>query len=206
MRSQPRRVKTVSWMASSSARAFVEAAADFGVFAFGVLAHDVKIDLARLEILYGRFHALQQAHRTQIHILLKSAPNGNQQSPQRNVIGYARIAHGAEKNCVERTKLFEAVFRHHAAGFEIGFATPIEVLPRNARIRTCLAAASTDSNALGNHFFSDAVAGNGCNLVVSVFGVGHLAVVLGCERRGEVRSYRVRAPGILRLRRSLPLS
>src|ERR1700733_10596131 len=45
-------------------RAPVEAAANFRVLAFGILPYDIKIDLARLEVLYRSFHAGKESHRT----------------------------------------------------------------------------------------------------------------------------------------------
>src|SRR5690242_12665022 len=45
------------------------------------------------------------------------------------MVGYAWIANRPEKDRVERPKLVEPVFGHHAAGFRVGFAAPVEFPP-----------------------------------------------------------------------------
>ena len=83
-------------------RSFVEPAANVRVFPFAIFAHDHEVDVARLPVLERRFDALEQTHRTKIYVLLKRSANGNQQAPQRDVVGHAGMPHRAQKNRIER--------------------------------------------------------------------------------------------------------
>ena len=103
------------------------AAADRAVLALGVLAHDPEIDVARLAVGQGRRHALEQTHRPQVHIFVEVATDRDQQSPQGNVIGHARPAHGAQEDALERLELLHAVVRHHLAGLHQPIARPVEI-------------------------------------------------------------------------------
>ena len=117
-------------------------------------------------------HALQQAHRPQIDVLLKAPANGNQQAPERHVVGHAGVAHRAEKNRVVRPKLRESVFRHHPSRLDVGFAAPVELPPRNGKPEAPRGRFD-HANAFRNYFVADAIAGNCCNLVRSIFHVAH---------------------------------
>ena len=107
--------------------ALEHAAADRGVLALGVLAHDPEIDVARLAIGQRAGHALEQPHRAQVHVLVEVAADRDQQSPQRNVVGHARPADGAEEDALERLELLHAVVRHHLAGLHQPIARPVEI-------------------------------------------------------------------------------
>ena len=79
-------------------RAAVEPSADLGVFAFVVLAHDHHVDVGRRTAGERRSHARKQAHGPQVDVLLKAPADGNQQAPQRHVIGHAREADRAKED------------------------------------------------------------------------------------------------------------
>src|SRR4051812_27523611 len=93
----------------------IQTASDLRIFPFRVLSHYPKVDLSRVAVTNWRDQTGQQTYGPQIHILIKLASNGNQQSPQRNMVGNTREANGAQKNGVMVAKASESVFRHHAA-------------------------------------------------------------------------------------------
>jgi len=63
-------------------------ATDGGVFAFGVLAHDIKIDVAGVPSCERTGHAGHEPHRAQIDILIEFAAELDHGSPKRDVIGH----------------------------------------------------------------------------------------------------------------------
>ena len=116
--------------------ALVEPAADRGIFALVVLAHDVEIDVAGRAVLQRRVDTGQQPHRPQVDVLLEAAADRDQQPPQRDVVGHAGIADRAEKDRVVEAQLVEPVLRHHPAGLGVGLAAPVEFAPFEARSRS----------------------------------------------------------------------
>src|SRR6202790_2889967 len=140
-----------------------DSAAHIGVLAFIVYANDAKIDLPRLNFSERRFNPLQQTPRAQIRILLKTAPDRNQKSPQRNVIGDPRIADRAEKNGVEGTKLLKAVVGHNFSRLQVVLETPIKILAREFQIEAA-PGRFEHAQSFRYYFFSDAIAWNNRNL------------------------------------------
>jgi hypothetical protein len=126
IRSTPLRVKMACWI-HLVVGALEHAAADRAVLALGVLAHHPEIDLARLAVGQRRRHALEQAHGTQVHVLVEVATDRDQQAPERNVIGNARPTDGAEEDALESLELLHAVVRHHLAGLHQPIARPVEI-------------------------------------------------------------------------------
>ena len=65
------------------------------VFAFDVFANADNVDI--LGAFAGQWtgNALQQAHRTQIDVLVKALANGQQHAPKRDMVGHPRIANRA---------------------------------------------------------------------------------------------------------------
>src|SRR5579875_2237736 len=145
-------------------RALEHTPADIGVFPFGVLAHDVKIDLLRAAVGKRRTHSGQKPARTEIDILVKSATDRNQKPPEGDMIGNPRPAHRAEEDRVRLAKPIEPVGRHHGAGFLIAHAGPIIVLilqgepePRGSGIQ--------HAHAFGHGFLADSIPGNRCDAI-----------------------------------------
>ena len=137
----------------------VHHAAQVGVFALGVLAHDEEVDLARLSAGQGAGHALEQAHRAQVDVLVEFAPELEQAAPQRDVVGHCgRPADGAEQDGVLRLELRLPVGRHHLARPGVIVAAgPVdrrEVEPEAELLLRHLQRAQR----LGHHFLADAVA------------------------------------------------
>ena len=177
-------------------RAGIEPPADIGVFALVILAHDDKIDLARSKILYRGLDPRKQAHRPDVGVLLELAANRNQQAPQRDVIGHARVAYRAQKNRIEGPKLLQSVFRHHAAGFQIALATPVELFPGERKTEAARRGLG-DANAFRHYFLANAIAGNGSDFVASRSGSGHPAAVRQSANRSAC-SYRARSLALWR--------
>ena len=78
-------------------RALVDAPSDGGVLTLVVLTDDVIVDVARLAVCERRLEPLEHAHRPQVDVLLERAADGDQQSPERNVVRHTGIADGTRK-------------------------------------------------------------------------------------------------------------
>src|SRR4029077_12557253 len=81
------------------------------------------------------------------------------------MIGDARVTHRSKKDCIERAQLFQPVLWHHPSGFEIGLATPVEMVPRQRKIKTARCRLQ-DANPFGDDFAADAVAFDHCDFVI----------------------------------------
>src|SRR5262249_15253349 len=83
----------------------------------------------------------------------------NEKAPERNVIGHARMAHSAEEDRVKWFELRDTVFRHHAAGFDVALAAPVEMAPVECKTEA-LAGGFEHADALGDDFLANPIAGN----------------------------------------------
>ena len=139
----------------------IHLAADRGIFALGVLAHDEEIDVARLAVGQRRWHARHQAHRTQIDILVELAPELQQRAPQGNVIRHRlRPADGAEEDRVMAADPRLPVVRHHAPVFGVVVAGgEVEGVERQIEIEA-VGGGFEDAQALRHDLLADAVAGD----------------------------------------------
>jgi hypothetical protein len=72
--------------------ALVHAAADAGVLAFGVLAHDDPVEVVRTAALQRRVDAGQDARRPHVGVLVEALADLQPQAPQRDVVGDVRVA------------------------------------------------------------------------------------------------------------------
>ncbi len=145
--------------------ALEHAAADRAVLALGVLAHHPEVDLARLAVGERRRHALEQAHRTQVHVFVEVAADRDQQTPQRDVIRHARPADSAQEDALEGLELLHTVFRHHLAGLEKSVARPVEIGKLELEVEAPRRGLQ-DAHALGQNFLADSVSRNECDLVL----------------------------------------
>ncbi len=157
IRSQPRRVKTFVWMATSCRRALVEPAADRGVLALGVLAVDQHVDGAGRLVAQRARHAVEQVGRPQVDVLVEEAAHRQQQAVQRDVVGHVGTADGAEQNGVVLLQHVPAVGRHDAAGLLVVGAAPGEPVPFDGRPLAAQGGVG-DAHGLVDHFRPDAVA------------------------------------------------
>ncbi len=137
----------------------VEPAADLGIFALVILAHDIEIDVAGHAVAQRRLHPGQQPHRAQVDVLVKAAAQRDQQSPQRDVVGHVGVADRAEIDGVVEPQPVEPVLGHHPPGPGIARAAPVEFVPAQFEPvgpRRPL----HSSHTLGHDLVPDAVAGD----------------------------------------------
>ena len=137
------------------------AAADGGIFAFGVFAHHPEIDIAGLAARERRRHAGHQPHRAQIDVLVELPAEFDQRAPQRNVIGdFRRPADRAEIDRVVLADLGLPVLRHHLAVlFVIVPGREVEMVEMHGDA-VLFRGRLQHAQALRHHFLADAVAGN----------------------------------------------
>ncbi len=156
--------------------AAIEPAADFRIFALVVFAHDIEIDVARRAALQWRIDPGEQPHRAQVDVLLKAAPQRDQEAPQRHMVGHVGMADGAEKDRIEQPQPVEPVGRHHLTGLDIGLAAPVEFAPFEREAKAP-GRPLHHRNAFRHHFAPDAVAGDDRDPIA----VCHVRFLL-CER------------------------
>src|SRR6267143_294531 len=90
---------------------------------------------------------------------MKSAPDRDQETPQRDVVRHAGESDGAEEDRLEVSKTIEAVLGHHAAGFRVALAAPVERRPFDLESEPPTGGVE-DAHALGHDFLADSIAGN----------------------------------------------
>jgi hypothetical protein len=133
MRSTPTRVITVSCIHDLALGAGEHAAADGGILALGVLAHDVEVDVAGLAAGERDGHAGHQPHRAQVDVLVELAAEQQQRAPQRDVVGHLVAGQPtAPKKMASWPPIFVLpVLRHHAAVLGVvvagGEVEPVEL-------------------------------------------------------------------------------
>ena len=108
----------------------------------------------------------EQPHRPKIYILLESTTNGEQEPPQRNVIGNARKTHGAEVDASKERSCSRPSSGIILADARKPLATPVEFSPLEPE------AVATRSGlehelAGGHDFAADAVSGDDRNPISS---------------------------------------
>jgi hypothetical protein len=142
------------------------APADRAVFALGVFAHHIKVDVARLAPDQRTRHTQHEAHRAQIDVLIELTAKQQQRAPERNMVGHGvGPADCAEIDRIMATDLVFPVGGHHGAVARVVVAAcEIEVIegqvdPEAARRNF------EDPQALGHDFLADSVARNDRNLV-----------------------------------------
>jgi hypothetical protein len=140
-------------------------AAAVGILAFGVLAHDEEIDLARLAAGQRRRHARHEPHGAQIDVLIEFAAEFEQRAPQRLVVRDCRgPADRAEENRFMLADLCFPVVRHHLAVLGVVVAAPVEMVPLEFDAKACRHRIQ-HLQAFRYDLFADAVSRKHCNLV-----------------------------------------
>jgi hypothetical protein len=127
-----------------------------------VFAHDHEINVPGLPALEWSFDPIKEPYRPKIHVLTKSAANGDEQTPKGNVVGNIRAPDSTEKNGVERAQLLETVSRHHSPSPEIFFAAPVEVVPIELKSEA-VPGSIQDANAFRHYFLPDSISRNDAN-------------------------------------------
>src|ERR1700692_3034941 len=73
----------------------IQSASSFRILAFCIFPDDNKVDVSRISAAEWTFNSLQQSSGAAADVLLKAAPDRDQQPPQRNVISHSWIANSA---------------------------------------------------------------------------------------------------------------
>ncbi|MCP1678337.1 hypothetical protein J2T31_001052 [Kerstersia gyiorum] len=140
-------------------RPFEQTAAQIGVFAFRVFAHDEEVDVSGLAACQRARHAFEQAYRPQVDVLVEFTPELQQRTPEGNVVGHTLgPADGAEVDGVIALQLAFPVVGHHGAGaFVVVAAGPFEMIELQGQ---AMAAGGSfqDAQAFGHDFLANAVA------------------------------------------------
>ena len=136
----------------------MHAAADAGVLALGVLAHDHPVQIFRLAALQRCIDAGQDAGRPHVGVLVEALADLQPQSPQRDVVGNIRIAGRAEENRVLAAERIEAVGRHHLAVLAVVVAAPGELLELKGELVVWRSQRFQNLPAGGHDFLADAIA------------------------------------------------
>src|SRR5262249_56867087 len=85
--------------------------------------------------------------------------------PERDVVRHAGESHRAEEDRLELSQPLEAVLGHHATGFRVALAAPVERRPLDLEPEPP-AGGVEDAHAFGHDFLADAVARNRRNAVL----------------------------------------
>src|SRR5579872_4805094 len=134
----------------------IEPPSHLRVFSFTVFTDDNEVDVSGLATAEGAGDSLQQTGRAPVYILFEPTANGNQQPPERNVVGHSGITHRSQANGIKCPQLLKSVDGHHAASIEITLATPIEVLPGERQVKPP-SRRLEHPNSFGHHFVADSV-------------------------------------------------
>jgi hypothetical protein len=144
----------------------VEAAADLRVLALDVLAHDHEVDVAGLLAGERALHPVEQAHGPQVHVLVEVAADGDEQAPERDVVGHGGPADRAQEDRLEGPQPLDAVLGHHATKALEALAAPGELLELEADPEAA-ADGLERAQALGHHLLADPVARDHRDLVTA---------------------------------------
>ena len=113
-------------------------AADRRILALGVLADDDEVDVARLAIRERCRDARHEPARAEVHVLVEAAPELDQRTPQRDVVGHrGRPADGAIEDRVVRTERRRTSPRASSGRASRSNRNPRRTLATRTRCRTC---------------------------------------------------------------------
>ena len=153
-RSMPARVNTAVSMPTSLGVALVHAAADAGVLALGVLAHEDHVDVARRTAGERARHALEQPHGAHVGPQVEALADRQQQPPERHVVGNVGPPDGAEQ---DRHRTRAGARRRPAASSRRARAS--DRSPSRARSTRSRAQLVDAATRLADDFWAYAVAG-----------------------------------------------
>ena len=140
-------------------------AADSGIFALGVLAHDDPVELAAVHVAQRRRDPRQHAGRTHVGVLIERLADREAQAPERDVVGDFGMPGRAEQDRIVVADQIAAILRHHAAVLLVVLAAPVEVVEPDFETALALGERGERLDAGGDDLCADAVAGNGRNCV-----------------------------------------
>ena len=137
------------------------APADRRIFALGILADDIEIDIPRHAFGKRRGHPGKKPDRPQIDILVEFPPEFQQRAPERDMVrNFLRPADSAEEQRVMAADPGFPVFRHHVAMLGVIVAAgKIEMIEMEWDIEAA-GGGFQRAYSFGHHFLADAVARN----------------------------------------------
>ena len=109
-------------------QAAMDASADAGIFAFGVLAHDHPVEFRAADMAQRARDPRQNASRPHVGVLVERLADREPQAPQRDVIGHVGRADRAEQDGVVILDQVAAVRRHERAGLLVALRAPVEMI------------------------------------------------------------------------------
>ena len=139
----------------------MHATTDPRVFPFGVFTHDDPVQVLRRTALQRGVDARQDAGRTHIGVLVQTLTDLQPQAPQGDVIRHIGIPCRTEQDGVLVAQRIQPIFRHHDAVLAIVVGAPVEILELEFEIRAGSGNRLQHLATRRNHFFADAVPGNG---------------------------------------------
>jgi hypothetical protein len=146
--------------------ASIEPASDLGVLALIVLPDDEEVDRPRDVFTKGAGHAWKERDGAQIDVLLERATDGDEKTPERDVVRNLRRTDGTEEDLIEVAQLIEAVRRHHAPVLRVVRARPVELGPLDPETEE-RSGPVQDRCCRGDDFPADAIAGNSGDAVIA---------------------------------------
>src|SRR5262245_22908343 len=108
-------------------RSLAESTSYFRIFALDVLAYND--DVEPLETGHRTFDARQKPHRAQVDVLIERAPDRDEQTPERDIVGNLGSTDRTEQERVTGVEGFESVERHHPSGAPIMIRAPVTNAP-----------------------------------------------------------------------------
>src|SRR5947209_6764404 len=138
----------------------LEAPADAGVFAFGVLANAEHVDGLRRAIAERRWDAVQNAHGSQVDVLVEALPDREQESAKAHVVGHGWKPDGAEIDRVMIGEDLQSVGRHHHAVFQVVGAGPGQIGGSNRETTRDLASPAHHLEPSRDDLRANAISGN----------------------------------------------
>ena len=137
------------------------APADGRIFALGVFAHDVEVDVAGNAARKRRGDTGKQPDRTKIDVLVEFAAEFQKRSPQRNMVwNFVRKPDGAEEDRVMTADLVFPVFGQHVAMFGVIIvAGKIEMIVIQIDVEPA-GHGLKNTKSFRHDFLADAVTGN----------------------------------------------
>ena len=133
-------------------------AANSGVFALGVLAHDDPVEFVAVDVSKRGRDPRQHAGRAHVRVLIEGLTDGKAQAPQGNVVGNVRMACRAKQNRVVLADHIPAILGHHAAVLLVVLAAPIEMIDLERKAAIPFGDCGQDLDAGRDHLPADTVA------------------------------------------------
>ena len=142
-------------------QALVNAPADPGVFALGVLSDDDPIKLGPGYLPERARDAGEDAGGTHVGVLVERLADREPQAPQRDVVGNIGRADGTEIDRIEMAQPIGAVFRHHDAVLLVIIRSPVKMLNLELEAAVAFGANFESLETGSDHLRPDTISADG---------------------------------------------